>query len=312
MMPHPIAFKTATTSMANTLPSKTTSSSGNGSGKAVLPRLLTVDAVAEQLGTSTKTVRRWIASGALHIHRLGTAAGMSKERWRNIRSLVRTALADRGATTGSGCGEARVPLSPEWDALFQLLADSMSRFRLSRFIRFCSNQGISPEAVDDATFNRFRDTLDATDLKNSPRQVARSACQFWNKAADTIPGWPQHHVTVPNYTRFYAVSWSRFPTSLTAEIDAWLARLAGTDPLDELPFRPLRESSIATRRKQLHEYASALVHAGHPPDSLRSMADLVEVDRVKDALRFIINRKRELGVAVAGAAHLNAASVGGK
>jgi excisionase family DNA binding protein len=31
----------------------------------------TVDAVAEQLGVSTKTVRRWITAGDLPAHRLG-------------------------------------------------------------------------------------------------------------------------------------------------------------------------------------------------------------------------------------------------
>jgi excisionase family DNA binding protein len=35
------------------------------------PRLLAVDDVAEQLAVSTKTVRRWIKRGDLHVHRLG-------------------------------------------------------------------------------------------------------------------------------------------------------------------------------------------------------------------------------------------------
>lgn len=35
------------------------------------PRLLSVAAVADRLDVSTKTVRRWIAAGALRIHRLG-------------------------------------------------------------------------------------------------------------------------------------------------------------------------------------------------------------------------------------------------
>ncbi len=35
------------------------------------PRLLAVGDVAEQLNVSTKTVRRWIKRGELHVHHLG-------------------------------------------------------------------------------------------------------------------------------------------------------------------------------------------------------------------------------------------------
>lgn len=36
-----------------------------------LPRLVSIKEVATQLNVSTKTVRRLIASGELHVHRLG-------------------------------------------------------------------------------------------------------------------------------------------------------------------------------------------------------------------------------------------------
>ncbi len=41
-------------------------------------RLYTVDAVAEQLGVSTKTVRRWVTAGALPAHRLGRQLRISE------------------------------------------------------------------------------------------------------------------------------------------------------------------------------------------------------------------------------------------
>lgn len=36
-----------------------------------LPRLLSIDEVAQQLGVSTKTIRRWLLAGYLSCHRLG-------------------------------------------------------------------------------------------------------------------------------------------------------------------------------------------------------------------------------------------------
>jgi excisionase family DNA binding protein len=44
-----------------------------------MPRLLSVKAAAEQLGVCTKTVRRWIKSGALHVHRLGRQLRISED-----------------------------------------------------------------------------------------------------------------------------------------------------------------------------------------------------------------------------------------
>ena len=40
--------------------------------------LYAVDDVAEQLGVSTKTVRRWIAAGDLPVHRLGRQLRISE------------------------------------------------------------------------------------------------------------------------------------------------------------------------------------------------------------------------------------------
>jgi integrase len=91
-------------------------------------------------------------------------------------------------------------------------------------------------------------------------------------------------------SRTYALPWSAFPASLEAEIDAYLARLAGKDILAELPFRPLKPASLATRARQLQEYVSALVHRGRDPASLRSLAEVVAVEVVKDGLRFFLDR----------------------
>jgi excisionase family DNA binding protein len=43
-----------------------------------LPRYYTIKAVAEALDVSTRTVRRWIANGALGAHRLGRTLRISE------------------------------------------------------------------------------------------------------------------------------------------------------------------------------------------------------------------------------------------
>ena len=43
------------------------------------PRFLSASAVAQQLGVSTKSVRRWIESGELHVHRFGRRLRIADE-----------------------------------------------------------------------------------------------------------------------------------------------------------------------------------------------------------------------------------------
>ncbi len=63
-------------------------------------------------------------------------------------------------------------------------------------------------------------------MKGSPRDAHRKGCKVWNIAADTIEGWPQRRVKVPDYRRLYAVPWEQFPASLRADVDSYLDRLA--------------------------------------------------------------------------------------
>jgi excisionase family DNA binding protein len=44
-----------------------------------LPRLLTAAEIAELLGLSVKTVRRWIAQGELHAHQFGRQVRVSED-----------------------------------------------------------------------------------------------------------------------------------------------------------------------------------------------------------------------------------------
>lgn len=58
------------------------------------------------------------------------------------------------------CGRGRRsgfrPLSPEWFRLRELIAEEPIRWKLSRFMAFCSSAGIVPAEVDDGVMERFR------------------------------------------------------------------------------------------------------------------------------------------------------------
>jgi hypothetical protein len=127
-------------------------------------------------------------------------------------------------------------------------------------------------------------------LIRSPRQVHRTMCIAWNRAAELIADWPSSRLIVPQYREIYVLPWASFPATIHDEVNAYFDRLAGKDLLAEMDFRPLRPASIASYDRLLRAYLSALVHRGRNHESLRSLADVVAVDVVKDGLRFFIDR----------------------
>lgn len=84
---------------------------------------------------------------------LPATAGISPARWANIKSLVLKSLHLTGCRVLPG--RSLHPLTPAWAALDALLPTKYDRAGLSRLMHYCSGQGIEPDAVDQAVFDRF-------------------------------------------------------------------------------------------------------------------------------------------------------------
>ena len=217
--------------------------------------------------------------------------GLSAPSWANIRSRLRKALEHTGTTVMPG--RYLAPLAPAWARLMQQLPSRMLRIGLSRFMRYCSVQGLPPEAVDPAIFAAYRTALEHEGLLNDPRTVHRETCRCWNKAVGSIDGWPQLIVEVPCYRNGYALPWSAFPKTFKADIDSMVEVAIGADLLAVTTRRPIRRISADHRVSALRQLASGAVHQGVDPDSLRSLRDLVELAVVKKGLAFMLARNGE-------------------
>jgi integrase len=208
--------------------------------------------------------------------------------WRNVLSLVNTAMRQAGADMSSV--RYRAPVTREWQALL-LKLDKHTRSGLSRLAQFCTAEGVPPEAVSDEVLTRFHAYLNQTLMTKSPREMHRMSCKLWNSAAN-VEGWPQATVKVPDYRNLYAVPWAQFPPSLKADLDRHLAHLGAKDILDYTgDFKPLKPISIKSRAHMLHAFASALVHRGKDSQTLTSLAALVEIEAFKDGLRFFLEQR---------------------
>ena len=217
------------------------------------------------------------------------AVGVTPPRWANVRSLILRAMARTGCRIMPG--RRLHPLAPAWAALDGSLPDRFARAILSRLMRWCSAEGLAPEEVDQAVVERFGRALCEDSLHRHPLDAWQRTVGGWNRAVDTIAGWPQVRLEPPPPARdAYVLPLAAFPVVFQADVALWLARLAGQAGLDVGPVRPLRPVTIAKWRFAVRQLASALVLSGRQPATLTSLADLVTPEAAAAILGFFLER----------------------
>jgi hypothetical protein len=223
------------------------------------------------------------------------AAGMTKSRWRNVRTLLTAALDLTGAKVARR--RRHVDLAPPWLALLERVEAKYERARLSRFLSFASANDVGPDQVDDRTVADFAENLKRKSLIERQTQIVRDLCLAWNRCADSLPDWPNVRLTVPDRRRAYALPASAYPPSFAADIEAYLAHLAGGSLFDANSRAPASPTTLRDVRLRLFQMAAALVHSGRTPETIRSLADLVAPEAVKAELNFFWTRngKRKTG-----------------
>ena len=214
--------------------------------------------------------------------------GLANNTWRTRQSLIRFALRHAGILAGNPRRTER--FTPAWTEVMRLPQAQGELFALSRLARYCSVQAIDPEAVDDKAFDGFLSDMESCEVVKGARKVHRRAAMTWNHLANTTRGWPSQLVEVPSYSRRYAIPWSEFPSTLKADIDAHLASLDGSDPANLLRVRPLKPRSIATRLHQLHVLVTGMGIKGEDKSQFKTLADIVQPDKVRIGLRFLLER----------------------
>ena len=214
-------------------------------------------------------------------------AGMSIKTCQNLRANLLAALR-HGATTAP----SRALLAPAWQDLYDRLPNKRMTSGLSRFLRFCSAGGIAPEAVDDPVVQDFVAWLGEATFVRKPRELHRRTCRLWNEAANSISGWPQRRLTLPDYREpRTTIPLSEMPLPFQRDVERYLDWLAKPDPFDdERPRRALKPRTLKLRRNQIELAASALLHRGHDRERLRSLEDLVAVESVKEILRHYLTQ----------------------
>src|SRR5712675_2401978 len=92
----------------------------------------------------------------------GTVAHVSAKRRANLRSDLTAAIEASGVHPMLRTGG--LELDQAWKGLLDPICDQRIRTGLSRFARWCSLNGISPEGVNEIVVDRFAQDLEARTL----------------------------------------------------------------------------------------------------------------------------------------------------
>lgn len=215
-------------------------------------------------------------------------AGLNLTRWARVRSLLLTALRRCGIDVMPG--RSTEALSPEWLATVALLETAGARYGVSRFASHMSRKGIAPRDATADDFAGYRETLLTGSLHPKPERAYRGMVRIWNKAAATLPGWPNLIIELEPDRRLYSLPLADFPTSFRTDVDTFLYSSGDPDPLSEHYAKPVSPDTVKLRRGQIRQLASALVGSGFPIEGLTSLAVLVQEPNARAALRHLLDR----------------------
>lgn len=216
--------------------------------------------------------------------------GIKMKTFQNIKSDALKALELTGCSRDRKDWLARPSVA--WAELLTSIPDKHDRWKLTQLAQYCSAHEVVPSAIKDAHVIELRTALIEESFVNRPEHIAANAVKSWNRLKDQITGWPQITLAPPPPKKEpWTFPLEAFPESFLRDVDRWCHRLAHPDLLEgDGPVKPLRPKTIAHRRFQIREAASALVHSGLPMRDITSLAVLVDLDNLKRALRWMMGR----------------------
>jgi len=158
-------------------------------------------------------------------------ARVSEKTYANVKSAVLAALQLTGTNNKRAAGSS--PMSEEFQILYDAVPDQLVGYKLSRLFRYCSEEGLRPDQVSDATVEAFEAHVIDQTLNKDPGKVAREAVLTWNRLKDKVEGWPDVTLRRAPARIPWTFPLEQFPQSFQQDVDAWFDRMAMTDLFDD-------------------------------------------------------------------------------
>ncbi|HYF09469.1 MAG TPA: tyrosine-type recombinase/integrase, partial [Acetobacteraceae bacterium] len=135
----------------------------------------------------------------------------------------------------------------------------------------------------------FVQLMAKTCLKSRAEKTERQITRAWARAQSLIPEWPRQELPIPERGKAdESLPWSEYPASLKADAMAFVCPGQGRRRFSRKPAR--RERTVENYMTALRRAAHELVQLGVPPHEIRSLADLVQPERVEMILNQVYRR----------------------
>ena len=223
-------------------------------------------------------------------------AEVSKDTWKVYLARY------RNATRLFGLAELpariREPRSPAWITLLSTLPQAYTKY-LGRFAGVMTSRGTEPAAVRPDDFELYREYIAKAAVRTGAHAF-RWFCYYWNKALCKVSEWPDIPAPAIPRRKLEWLSWSAFPPSLEADIDAYYAARVQRvefdfDTLfDGAPEQRIKSSTAKNYKDYLQALATAAVGSGAAPKDLRSLDDLLNPAVLEPAITQLVKQRAHI------------------
>jgi integrase len=199
---------------------------------------------------------------------------ISPKTWSNLKSnlLAGIELGHSGPVTKT----TKVALTQPWEGLLRQVPDRRTREGLSRFMRFCSANNISPTQVDEEVLARFEIAVREGSFARRALTLKRDVATLWNRLVERLPEAKLTMLGLPirrNPSR--RIRLDALPSSFAEDLRAHLKWASIKDPFaDNARQRPLSPRSLRLREQYVLSAITALVQSGVNPARILSLGDL--------------------------------------
>jgi integrase len=210
--------------------------------------------------------------------------GLFEERFSNIKSLLRRALNLAGNPTKAARRDR--PLSSAWQRRLDECGDKEVQARLRPFAGFCTDHGIEPPDVVEATFVSYEKEVRTIAKSRNPNDALKKVRRCWNKLVDQYPSELRYRSPVKIAQKRKATVIDVMPKSFQKEMA--LLHEARSPETYEKHFlcRPLKHAkAVDDFCAMIMRIVTAAQMAGHSLSEIKSLRYLVEPTRFDDIMR---------------------------
>lgn len=215
---------------------------------------------------------------------------VSKKTWQNTLSNARSAMVACGIV--SNRHRRLEDLSPAWRDLWEQVRASKDKSLLSplpRFVFFLDRIGVLPDAVRDCHAELYYQAVQLNEITKDPIKAYKQAIAGWNLAIERLPGWPRQRLRWASRARRIMLPEADYAPEFIADLDGYLAKRMRPDVLlGARNIRRISGSSAQTYRYILLRFVSHVVASGVFVRDIRSLADLLEPEKVERGLRHML------------------------